>query len=120
MMDGQGTQTQGAQASSGGGGWASDLQKLAGHTEAAEQQNSGGASLDDVKGLLGGSSSGGGLNSSALDGLLGHFEQSSGKQFTGSDTDFKMLTNLANQETGSNISETVMRKLMMWKMKQMF
>ncbi len=58
MMDGQGTQTQGAQASSGGGGWASDLQKLAGHTEAAEQQNSGGASLDDVKGLLGGSSSG--------------------------------------------------------------
>ena len=58
MMDGQGTQTQGAQASTGGGGWASDLQKLAGHTEAAEQQKGGGASIDDVKGLLGGSSSG--------------------------------------------------------------
>ena len=58
MMNGQGSQTKGAQASTGGGGWASDLQKLAGHTEAAEQQKGGGASLDDVKGLLGGSSSG--------------------------------------------------------------
>lgn len=113
-------------ASSGGGGtdW-SQLANLGNHMANHEQQSGGGSDLSSFTNMLTG---GGGTDAlkakkadpSVIDSLLGEYEQHTGQKFGGSDAEYSVLQKLATDKTGLPFQQTILKKLVMWKMQSMF
>jgi len=61
-----------------------------------------------------------GADPAVLDKLLGVYQQTTGNQFGGSDSEFSMLSQLASKMTGNPIGEAVLKKLIQYKMQSMF
>jgi hypothetical protein len=118
-----------AQEADDGLGW-HNLTNLAGFQQSAEDDPETDSGFMGLASKLMGGAAGGahptqaaaaqGANPAVLDKLLNVYEKETGSSFGGSDQEFQILTQLAEKMSGNPIGQTVMKKLIMYKMQSMF